>query len=131
MSSGIKTYPSTTSGVSSSKEVTGSDVGTKRALDIAVQDSVIASAGSVLAHSQTNVAAIALPLPAVAAVGRKKIVVQNLGAVNLFLGTATVTTATGLRVSGGSNITLELSDAVTLYGISTAAGADVRVLEIG
>jgi len=64
--------------------------------------------------------------------GRNRIMIQNLGAKDIFVGPSGVTLATGIRV--GSKSTLEIDgfgEALGLYAISGTAGQDTRVWQIG
>ena len=72
----------------------------------------------------------AVALPTTALSGRMRLVVQNLGSKAIFIGPSGVTTTSGMQVSAGSTLVVELGDAVNLYGISTAAGQNVRVFEL-
>lgn len=62
---------------------------------------------------------------------RASIVVQNVHATNvLYVGPSSVTTANGLRLNPGESI--EFTDYTgAIYGIASAAGTDVRYLEVG
>lgn len=62
--------------------------------------------------------------------GRTRVMVQNNGDKPIFVGPTGVTTSSGLEVSKGGTLALELGEAVDLYGISTNAGQDVRVLQL-
>lgn len=63
---------------------------------------------------------------------RKKILIQNVSTNRtVFLGHSNaVTSANGIRLSAGSAIEIDLAAGVELYAISSAAGADLRVLEM-
>lgn len=63
-----------------------------------------------------------------AADDRESILIQNLGAADIYIGGSAVTTANGIKVvaSGG---TLTLDSCAAIYGISGSAGNDVRFLE--
>lgn len=65
--------------------------------------------------------------------GRRRLTVQNLGPNPIFIGTTAVTTATGIRVSPGSTMSLDLGENVPLHAIAATAlqvsPADTRVLE--
>lgn len=79
--------------------------------------------------SVDNVAEVALPTTALA--GRTRMMIQNLGSNDIYVGPTGVTASTGFRVAKGSTLALEVGDAVALYGIGTSASAsDVRVFEL-
>lgn len=62
---------------------------------------------------------------------RKKIIVQNNGSKDIFLGGAnTVTVSSGIRVPRGASFELDWGPNVDLWAISGAAGQDVRVMEV-
>jgi hypothetical protein len=68
-------------------------------------------------------------LPTTAEPGRDSIIIQNLGTSSIFVGKTGVTTSTGLEISKRSSLELSLGPSVTVFGISGAAGQDVRVFE--
>lgn len=83
--------------------------------------------------SQNDVADTAELIVAADLTGRRKILIQNVssGGRTLYIGhDNTVTSADGIRLSAGAAIELELAEGVEIYGISTAAGADIRVAEL-
>ena len=61
---------------------------------------------------------------------RKKILVQNADNKAIFIGGASVTTANGLRLSGGGVLELEIGPGVNLHAITASGTADVRVVEL-
>lgn len=64
--------------------------------------------------------------------GRRKILIQNAstGGNSVYLAQAnTVTAGTGIRLSPGSAIELELSAGAAIYAVATTTGADLRVAE--
>lgn len=65
--------------------------------------------------------------------GRTRILVQNQSASkSIFLGASGVTTSTGIEVTKGGTLALELGQGVALFAIAATAGPhDVRVLELG
>lgn len=68
-------------------------------------------------------------LPASALAGRTRIMIQNKGDKSIYLGPTGVTTASGIEVSKGGTFTMELGQAIALFGISSAAAQDVRVVQ--
>jgi hypothetical protein len=82
--------------------------------------------------SQNTVNATAELIVAADLSNRKKIFIQNNsnGSNSLYLGDLnTVTSADGIRLPAGASMELEIAAGVAIYGISTAAGADIRVAE--
>lgn len=62
--------------------------------------------------------------------GRRKMLVQNLGGGNVFLGgTSDVTSSTGYRIASGGSLELDVLDYGNIWIIGDAA-ADVRILEL-
>lgn len=90
---------------------------------------VLAPAGTVLATAVT-VGTTAVALPASALANRARIIVQNNGDKSIFIGGSGVTTATGVEISKGGSWTEEIGAGAVVYAISTAAGQNVRVVEI-
>lgn len=61
---------------------------------------------------------------------RKSILIQNAGNRPAFLGFSNaVTSSTGIRLSAGAAIELDLSAGVDIYAISDATGTDLRVAQ--
>lgn len=117
-------------------DVSGSSV-TVAATDLdirnlsAAQDSVDAkmSASTILA-SANSIGTSAEALIASALSGRRRMLIQNLGANPVYLGDSAVTASTGIRVSAGANVELELGAAAALYAVCSSGSADVRILEM-
>ena len=61
---------------------------------------------------------------------RRGILIQNLGAKDIYIGLTGVTTSTGMKISPQTSLWFSVSEAVVLYGISATAGQDVRVMEV-
>jgi len=63
--------------------------------------------------------------------GRRRYLIQNLGALAIYLGNdATVTTSTGFKMASGSNMDVELGEDVSLFAIAAAGSQNVRILEL-
>lgn len=63
--------------------------------------------------------------------GRRRILVQNLGSSDIFLGgNASVTTANGLRVSKNSTFEIPIGENVPVYAIATSGTPDVRYMQL-
>lgn len=60
---------------------------------------------------------------------RRKIIIQNLGSDNLFIGDTNVTTSNGIQISSGLLLELNVLSYGDIYGIS-AGTSDVRILEM-
>lgn len=63
--------------------------------------------------------------------GRTKINIQNLGSKDIYVGPTGLALGDGFRVSRGASLDLDLGEDIALYAISSAAGQDVRVMQIG
>lgn len=64
---------------------------------------------------------------------RKKIIIENVSTnanKAIYVGDSAVTTSSGVRLSAGSSIELEVGPSVSVYAIGAVAACDVRVLEI-
>jgi len=105
-------------------------VNAQGALYVDVSKQAPASHTSILV-SQNSVVAAAELVVASDLANRKKILVQNVSNRTAYLGHSNaVTSANGIRISGGSSIELEIADGVALYAISDASGADLRIMEL-
>lgn len=63
--------------------------------------------------------------------GRVRIMIQNLGNKDVFIGFSNaVSTANGLRVAAGAFLEMPFGEDLDIWAISTAIGQDVRVVEI-
>jgi hypothetical protein len=81
----------------------------------ATQQSASTSASQVAATSLAN---------------RKRIIVQNLGSQDIYIGTsAAVTTANGLKVPKGANFEDDLGASVAIYMLTPSGTSDVRIAE--
>jgi hypothetical protein len=74
--------------------------------------------------------AVALRVGATNATNRRALLIQNLGPSPIFLGGATVTVATGLRIAVQGTAIISASETYTEYAIATTAGNDVRIREV-
>lgn len=81
-----------------------------------------------LTSTAVSVTTSATALPASPATGRKRILVQNLASVAVYLGSASVTTSNGIEIAPKGTLLLPLGSSV-LYGRVATGTADVRVLE--
>jgi hypothetical protein len=79
-------------------------------------------------RSVDNVAEVLLPASALA--GRRRIIAQNLGPNDIYVGPTGVTTSSGLRIAKGATLEIPLGQNVPLYGISgNVVASDIRVFE--
>jgi len=83
---------------------------------------------SSVVSAAVTVGTTAVALPALS--GRARVMIQNNGNKPLFIGGTGVVVGTGLEVAKGATLSLEAGPNVALFGISSAAGQDVRVLEV-
>lgn len=85
----------------------------------------------VTASSGLTIAADAVHLtgPTTRMRGRRKLLIQNLGAGLLYIGPSTVTAANGLEIAVDTILELDVLDFGDIYGISDGT-SDVRVLEL-
>lgn len=81
-----------------------------------------------LTSTAVSVTTSATALPASPATGRKRILLQNLASVAVYLGSASVTTSNGIEIAPKGTLLLPLGSSV-LYGRVATGTADVRVLE--
>jgi len=98
---------------------------------VASQDKVDARLdASSIASSAASVNTTAAALVGSALAGRRRLLIQNLGANAIFLGGASVTTSNGIRIPAGANVELEIGAAVNLHSVCASGSADVRILEM-
>ncbi len=77
-----------------------------------------------------SVASTAVTVATTALTDRKTILIQNIGTLPAYIGSSSgVTVSTGIRLSGGAAIELELAAGVDIYAISTLAGTELRVAQ--
>lgn len=72
----------------------------------------------------------AIPLPATALAGRRRIMIQNTSSNDIYVGPSGVTTSTGMRVVKGATLSLEIGEHVVLYGIAGSAGNSIVAFEL-
>ena len=83
-----------------------------------------------VAATAVTVSTSAATLIASALGGRRRIMIQNLGTVPVYVGQTGVTTASGFKINASGTLALELGPDVGIFAISGTAGQNVRVLEI-
>jgi hypothetical protein len=82
-----------------------------------------------LVNGTVTVTTTATALPATAATGRSSLSVKNNGAVTIYVGSSTVTSANGYPLAPNAEISFDVGDQVIVYGITASGSADIRVLE--
>jgi hypothetical protein len=83
------------------------------------------------AYGANSVTTTAESIIASALANRTKVIIQNLGNKDLFVGfNNSVTSANGARVSAGSSLELEAGPSLAVYGITASGSTDVRYLEV-
>jgi hypothetical protein len=91
---------------------------------------VNSSSSIAVASANVSVGDSEVALPTTALAGRRKMIIQNLSnTVDIYIGATGVTNSSGLLVARRSSISLEIGQAVVLYGITAAGSANVRVFE--
>lgn len=81
--------------------------------------------------SAASVAATAGEIASSPLLGRKRIMIQNLGNKAIFIGfDNTVSTSNGLRISAGGFLEMPFGEDLDIYAISESGTQDIRVVEI-
>lgn len=83
-----------------------------------------------MAHSAVSVTNTATDLVASDLANRKRILIQNKGNKDVFLGGASVTAANGIRLASGSSAELDIGPGVDIHGITSSGSSDVRIMEL-
>ena len=86
-------------------------------------------AGQIKQATAVTVTTAATLIPTTALTGRRSTVIHNNGAVVVYLGNSSVTTADGLPISPNEKFSLDLDANVLLYGIVVTGTCELRVLE--
>lgn len=81
-------------------------------------------------NAAVSVGLTEVALPTTALAGRTRILIQNNGEKPLFVGKTGVSTSNGIEVAKGGTLSLEAGQGLALFGVSTAAAQDIRVLEL-
>ena len=79
--------------------------------------------------SAVTVSTSAVALPTTAQRSRKTVLIVNDSDTTIYLGDASVTTATGTPLYSKQAIAYDITEAIIIYGIAAVAGNDVRVME--
>lgn len=61
--------------------------------------------------------------------GRTRMLVQNNGTGEIFVGPSGLTSASGMEISKGGTLSIEIGEAIDLYAIAASGTQNVRVLE--
>lgn len=84
-----------------------------------------------LKATNQSITTTASQIAATALSGRKNIIVQNLGSSDIYVGESSgVTSSTGLLISKKSNLELKASALASLYALTSAGTADIRIMEM-
>jgi len=102
------------------------EAGNKVKVDPTTGGLIIETLGSGFSHGNISVGTTPTLIKA-ANTARKSLLIQNLGTGAIYIGGSTVSTANGIKLDAGENITIDRTTAA-VYGISTAT-QDVRFLE--
>jgi hypothetical protein len=79
---------------------------------------------------QITVGATAAQIDATPLAGRRRAILQNQSQKYIFVGPSGVTASSGIKLAPGSSLTLEIGQDVPIYAISTAAGQELRFMEL-
>lgn len=85
------------------------------------------------ACGKVTIGATEVALPTSALAGRRRMMIQNISSNDVFVGPTGVAitgATTGIKISKGSTLSLEIGQNVALVGISGTAGNDVVVFEL-
>lgn len=81
--------------------------------------------------SVVTVGATAVEIAATPLTDRTRLLVQNVGNKDIVIGeSGSVTLANGIVIPGGASMELPYGDAANMFAISSAAGQELRVLEL-
>ena len=93
---------------------------------IMINDAPNIGSANVSVSVDTTAGGVALPILA----GRTRVMIQNTGAKDIFIGTGTVTASNGMKVAKGATMSLECGEAIALKAIAASGTQDVRVFEL-
>lgn len=86
---------------------------------------------AILSSNQAVDNTAAFPLPATALAGRRRMIIQNNGTKDIYIGATGVTAANGAPLARGASMSLDISDSVVVYGKgSSVTASDIRILEL-
>lgn len=83
--------------------------------------SMTATAATVTTTSALLIASLA---------GRKKLMIQNLGTKEIYIGPSGVTTSSGVRIAGGAGYEIEAGPDLVWHAVSSVGDQNVRVLQL-
>lgn len=82
------------------------------------------------ASTAKTVGVAAAQLDSTPLAGRRRVIIQNNGSKNIFIGPTGVTTSSGLKVAANASLALEIGENVPLYAISGTAGQTAILFEL-
>lgn len=83
--------------------------------------SMTATAATVTTTSALLIASLA---------GRKKLMIQNLGTKEIYIGPSGVTTSSGVRIAGGAGYEIEAGPDLVWHAVASVGDQNVRVLQL-
>lgn len=83
--------------------------------------SMTAAAATVTTTSALLIASLA---------GRKKLMIQNLGTKEIYIGPSGVTTSSGVRIAGGAGYEIEAGPDLVWHAVASVGSQNVRVLQL-
>ena len=83
--------------------------------------SMTAAAATVTTTSALLIASLA---------GRKKLMIQNIGTKEIYIGPSGVTTSSGVRIAGGAGYEIEAGPDLVWHAVASVGSQDVRVLQL-
>lgn len=88
------------------------------------------TANSVRSQSVT-IGTTATAIPTSALTQRKILTLKNMGTEQIYIGASDVTTSNGYALDPRDVFEMAIEEEITLYGVSTSGGQDLRILERG
>lgn len=83
--------------------------------------SMTAAAATVTTTSALLIASLA---------GRKKLMIQNIGTKEIYIGPSGVTTSSGVRIAGGAGYEIEAGPDIVWHAVASVGSQNVRVLQL-
>lgn len=83
-----------------------------------------------MTHAAVVVGNTATDLVATDLVNRKTILIENTSGTDIYIGSASVTTANGILLSKGATVELKIGSGINIHGITSSGNATVRVMEL-
>ena len=82
------------------------------------------------ASSAKTVGVAAAQLDSTPLAGRRRVIIQNNGTKNIYVGPTGVTVGSGLKIAANASLALEIGENVPLYAISGTAGQTAILFEL-